>query len=260
MSVLSPAVHRAIVCVDVEGFGDRRRTNPDQVVARDGLYCALSRAFARSGMYWEDCYHEDRGDGALILIPSDVPKSLLVTDVPRELAAALSEHNQAHDPQERIRLRLAVHAGEIHHDAHGVAGTAINVAFRLLEAAPLKRALAGSSGVLAVIASRWFFEEVIRHTPASGPASYRRVPVAVKETRDSAWICRPDDPYPPDEPVDVEDVADDVLANAIAVTGQQIAKARYVSWGSRSDCWRRIPHRRRLLLRGVRRPGLGLPG
>jgi tetratricopeptide (TPR) repeat protein len=199
MSVLSPAVHRAIVCVDVEGFGDRRRTNPDQVVARDGLYRALSRAFTRSGMCWEDCYHEDRGDGALILVPSDVPKSLLVTDVPRELASALSEHNQAHDRQARIRLRLAVHAGEIHHDAHGVAGTAINVAFRLLEADPLKRALAGSSGVLAVIASRWFFEEVIRHTRASGPASYRRVQIAVKETRDSAWICRPDDPYLPDE-------------------------------------------------------------
>ena len=223
--MLSPAVHRAIVCVDVEGFGDRRRTNPDQVVARDGLYCALSQAFARSGMYWEDCYHEDRGDGALILIPPDVPKSLLVTDVPRELAAALSEHNQAHDRQERIRLRMAVHAGEIHHDAHGVAGTAINVAFRLLEAASLKRALAGSSGVLVVIASRWFFEEVIRHTPASGPASYRRVPIVVKETHDSAWICRPDDPYLPDELADVEDTADSVLFNAIAVTGQQIAKA-----------------------------------
>ena len=225
MSVLSPAVHRAIVCVDMEGFGDRRRTNPDQVMARDGLYRALSQAFARSGLYWEDCYHEDRGDGALILIPSDVPKSLLVTDVPRELAAALSEHNQAHDRQARIRLRLAVHAGEIHHDAHGVTGTAINVAFRLLEAAPLKRALAGSSGVLAVIASRWFFEEVIRHTPASGPASYRRVPIAVKETQDSAWICRPDDPYLPDELVNVEDVANGALVSAIAVTGQQIAKA-----------------------------------
>jgi len=225
MSVLSPAVHRAIVCVDVEGFGDRRRTNPDQVVTRDGLYGALSRAFARSGMYWEDCYHEDRGDGALILIPSDVPKSLLVTDVPRELAAALSEHNRAHDRQARIRLRLAVHAGEIHHDAHGVAGTAINVAFRLLEAAPLKRALAESSGVLAVIASRWFFEEVIRHTPASSPASYRRVPIVVKETKDTAWICRPDDPYLPDEPVNIEDVADGVLVSAIAVTGQQIARA-----------------------------------
>lgn len=225
MSVLSPAAHWAIVCVDVEGFGDRRRTNPDQVAVRDGLYDALSRAFARSRMPWEDCYHEDRGDGALILIPSDVPKSLLVTDLPRELAAALREHNQAHGRPERIRLRMAVHAGEIHHDAHGVAGTAINVAFRLLEAAPLKRALAGSHGVLAVIASRWFFEEVIRHTPASGPASYRRVPIVVKETRDSAWICRPDDPYLPDELVDVEDVADNVLVNAIAVTGQQLAKA-----------------------------------
>src|ERR1700733_415571 len=209
----------------MEGFGDRRRTNPDQVVARDGLYRALSQAFTRSGMCWEDCYHEDRGDGALILIPSDVPKSLLVTDVPRELAAALSEHNQAHARQARIRLRLAVHAGEIHYDAHGVAGTAINVAFRLLEAAPLKRALAGSSGVLAVIASRWFFEEVVRHAPASSPASYRRVPIAVKETQGSAWICRPDDPYRPDELVEVEDVADGVLGHAIAVTGQQIARA-----------------------------------
>ncbi len=225
MSVLSPAVHRAIVCVDVEGFGDRRRTNPDQLAARDGLYFALSQAFTRSGLYWEDCYHEDRGDGALILISPDVPKSLLVTDLPRELASALKEHNQARSRQERIRLRLAVHAGEVHYDAHGVAGASINMAFRLLEARPLKRALAGSSGVLAVIASRWFFEEVIRHTPASAPTSYRRVAIVVKETRDSAWICRPDHPYLPDELDKPEVIADSVLDNAIAVTGHQIAKA-----------------------------------
>jgi hypothetical protein len=225
MDVLSPAVHRAIVCVDVEGFGDRQRTNPDQVVARDGLYCALRQAFARSDIAWDDCYHEDRGDGALILVTTDVAKSVLVADVPRELAAALSEYNEAHDRPERIRLRLAVHAGEIHHDAHGVAGTAIIVAFRLLEAAPLKRALAGSNGVLAVIASRWFYDEVVRNTPASSPASYRRVSIVVKETRDSAWICRPDDPYLPGEPANVEDTADSALANAIAVTGHQIAKA-----------------------------------
>jgi hypothetical protein len=29
----------------------------------------------------------------------------------------------------------------------------------------------------------------------------RRVPIAVKETQDSEWICRPDDPYLPDEDV-----------------------------------------------------------
>ncbi len=48
-----------------------------------------------------------------------------------------------------------------------------------------------------MIASQWFFDEVIRHDPASGPALYRRVHVSVKETSATAWICRPDDPYPP---------------------------------------------------------------
>jgi tetratricopeptide (TPR) repeat protein len=199
MSALSPAVHRAIVCADVEGFGDRGRTNPDQVAVRDGLYRALQLAFTRSGLRWEDCYHEDRGDGVLVLVPPEVPKAVLVADFPGEMAAALGAHNKAHAQEARIRLRLAVHAGEVCHDEHGVAGAAINFAFRLLEAQPLKHALGGSRGVLAVIASQWFFEEVIRHDPACAPASYRRVPVVVKETRDAGWICLPDDPYPPGE-------------------------------------------------------------
>jgi hypothetical protein len=71
-----------------------------------------------------------------------------------------------------------MHAGEIHHDQHGVTGTAINTAFRLLDAEPLKQALRDSPGTLAVIASRWFFEEVIRHIPACAPASWRRVGVS----------------------------------------------------------------------------------
>ena len=198
MSTLPPPLHRAIICVDVEGFGDPRRTGPDQLAVRAGLYRALRAAFARSGASWQDCYHEDRGDGVLILVPPEVPKYLLAASVLGELAEALGEHNQAHRPQARIRLRLAMHAGEVCRDEHGVAGAAINTAFRLLAAEPLKQALAGSSGVLAVVASQWFFEEVIRHTPASGPAAYRRVQVSVKETETTAWICMPGDPYPPE--------------------------------------------------------------
>ena len=122
MSGVAPALHRAILCVDVEGFGDRRRTNPHQVVVRDGLYRSLRDAFTRSGVEWDACYHEDRGDGVLILVSPDVPKNLLVGKVPRELAAALSEHNRAYGIEARIRLRMAVHAGEIVSDAHGVVG------------------------------------------------------------------------------------------------------------------------------------------
>ena len=91
-------------------------------------------------------------------------------------------------------MRLVVHAGEVHRDGYGVTGTAINVAFRLLEAGALKQALSETSGVVAMIASQWFFEEVIRHTPASQPSTYRQVRVLVKETDELAWIRLPDSP------------------------------------------------------------------
>jgi hypothetical protein len=190
-----PALHKAIVCVDVEGFSDRRRINPDQLVVRAAFYAALRQAFTRSGIPWEgeDCYREDRGDGALILISPKVPKSLLTAALPPMLAAALHEHNRTTTPETRIRLRIALNAGEVHHDDHGVAATAINQSFRLLDAEPLKRALHDSAGTLALIASQWFYEDVIRHDRTTA-AAYRRVEVSVKEIRTAAWICLPDDP------------------------------------------------------------------
>jgi tetratricopeptide (TPR) repeat protein len=187
-----PALHRAILGVDIEGFADRRRTNPDQILVREGLYRSLEAACARSGIAWDACYREDRGDGALILVPPEIPKNLLVSRFPQELSVALRAHNDAHQEEARIRVRLAVHAGEIHRDGHGVASTAINIAFRLLEASELKQALRTSPGLVALIASRWFFEEVIRHTPASHPDAYRQVRVLVKETDELAWIALPD--------------------------------------------------------------------
>jgi tetratricopeptide (TPR) repeat protein len=192
---LTHALHRAIMGVDIEGFADRRRTNPDQILMRGGLYHCLETAFAGSGIAWESCYHEDRGDGALILVSPEIPKDLLVSQFPQELAVALHAHNQMHAAGSKIRVRLVVHAGEVHRDRHGVAGKAINVAFRLLEASELKQALRDSPGLVALIASSWFFEEVIRHTPASRPDSYRRVRVLVKETNELAWISLPEKPY-----------------------------------------------------------------
>src|SRR6266566_3147480 len=126
-----PAVHRTIVVVDVEGFGNPHRANPHLVAVRDGLYRVLRQAFSNASIPWASCDHEDRGDGVFVLIPPDVPKSLVAEALPRALAAALRAHNSAHTAAERIRLRLAVHAGEISYDDHGVASTAVNLTFRL---------------------------------------------------------------------------------------------------------------------------------
>jgi len=182
------AVHRSIVVVDVERFGDPARTNLDQLAVREALYRSLAQAFAESGIGWDSCVSADRGDGALILVPPEVPKTLLVTGLPGMLAAAVSRHNARCSEPERMRLRMALHAGEIYQDAHGVAGAAVNHGFRLAEAPELRSALAASPGVLAIIVSDWFFSEVVRHDPAAAPASYRRVQVTVKETAAAGWI------------------------------------------------------------------------
>jgi hypothetical protein len=194
-----PAVHRTILVVDVEGFGDQRRTNPHRLAVRDGMYRALQQAFGNAGIPWADCYQESCGDGVFVLIPAEVPKGIFVESMPRELAQALRDHNAAHRAEEQIRLRMALHAGEVYYDEHGVTAASINLAFRLLDAAPLKSVLKDSPGTLALIVSSWFFDEVVRHSAAGDAATYRPVQVAVKETTAVAWICRPDHPYPPDE-------------------------------------------------------------
>lgn len=194
------AVHRTIVVVDVEGFGDRRRTNRNQVAVRSGLYRVMRDAFRHAGILWADDGHEDRGDGVFVLVPAEVPKSLFVESLPSALVMALRAHNETHPCEERIRLRMALHAGEVNYDEHGVTAASINLAFRLLEARELKAALAGSAGVLAVIASSWFFEEVVRHSVAEADA-YRRVRVTVKETSATGWICLPDHITPAGESI-----------------------------------------------------------
>jgi tetratricopeptide (TPR) repeat protein len=192
------AVHRTIVVVDVEGFGDRRRTTPHQLAVREGLYCALRQAFDHTGIPWGACRHEDRGDGVLFLAPAETPKGPFVETLPYALVAALREHNNTHPAEEQIRLRMVLHAGEVVYDDQGVTAGSINLAFRLLEARPLKVALAESPGVLALVTSGWFFEEVVRHSPIIDPATYRPIRIVVKETSTVGWICLPDHPYPAD--------------------------------------------------------------
>ncbi len=186
--MLQPAVHRAILIVDVERFGDPARTNADQLAVRDAMYQALRQSFSSGRISWADCVTEDRGDGVLVLVPPVVPKSWLVTRLPACLAEALVRHNAAHPEQERIRLRMALHAGEVHQDPHGFAGVSINRAFRLIEAPASRTALRDSSGVVALIVSDWFYDEVVRHHPAAGPSCFRQVRVVMKETEMTAWV------------------------------------------------------------------------
>jgi class 3 adenylate cyclase len=180
--------HCTVIAVDIAGFGAHHRNNINQVRVRHGMYRAMQEAFTDAGVHWDACYREDRGDGVLLLAHADVSKSLFVDRLPNALVKALVRHNRLHPPAEKLRLRLALHAGEINYDQHGVTGSAINHTFRLLDAATAKEALANSSAVLAVVGSAWFFDEVIRHSEWSQVKAYRPIDVTNKETATSAWV------------------------------------------------------------------------
>ncbi|MFD0689331.1 hypothetical protein [Actinomadura fibrosa] len=160
--------YRAILAVDIEG--STRRTDPVKGELRRTLYQFLEEAFWRAGIE-ERCREAfvDRGDGALVLVhPLDeVPKTLLLHPVVPILGDLLDEYNSAltsvPDPDRRIRVRVAVHAGEVHSDGRGNFGEALDVACRLLDAPQTKRALRGASGPLVLVVSEDIYHGIVRH-------------------------------------------------------------------------------------------------
>ncbi|CAM3499715.1 tetratricopeptide repeat protein [Kibdelosporangium persicum] len=136
----------------------------------------------------------------MVIVPSTVPKSHFVEALPGELLTGLRAHNQAHPDEEQIRLRMALHAGEIHIDEHGVVGRAVNLAFRLLDWHVFRRMQSQSDALLAVIASVWFYEEVIWHSPAANWSAYQQVRVTNKDVDTAAWIFLPDATVRPGPP------------------------------------------------------------
>lgn len=187
-----------ICTVDIAGYGDMDRTRPNYVAMRAGMYESVRRAFAESAIPWEACFIQDLGDSILALAPSDIPKGAFAGKLPEALVTALEEHNAVHPVEEKIKLRLALHAGEVTVDRYGAASSAATLACRLLDAQPLKDNLAGSNGNLAVIVSDWFFTDVIRHHVEYAPEAYRKTKIGVKEFDGAGWIRLPDGVLPED--------------------------------------------------------------
>lgn len=217
---------RTVVAVDVVSFGDRSRTDVHRMVIREGLYQVVATAFVSAGIPWDACQVEDRGDGVLVIAPSDVSSESFVAALPDVLIDGLRRHNAAHAEPARIRLRMVVHSGEVRFDAHGVIGMAVVTAFRLLDAADLRQALAESDGLLGMVVSDSFFSEVVRSSPMSRPETYRPVRVAVKEYRAQAWIRLPDSP-PPRKSTTSLNAARDVL---VGFTAPDRDWADWITW------------------------------
>lgn len=170
---------RTIVVVDVASFSHPSRTSLDGMAVRPALYEVLKTAFAESDVDFGSVPVEDRSDGALILPPRETAR-ILAERLPVQLVVALRRHNSVRVPQARFKLRVGLTTGEVRHDGTAWTGSAIDLAFRILEAPRAKRALAQSGGSVVLVASERFFTDVIEHDPSLVPDSYQQFPVTVK--------------------------------------------------------------------------------
>ncbi|MEU3626896.1 hypothetical protein BS329_14335 [Amycolatopsis coloradensis] len=211
MAQSTQALDRTIVVVDVEGFTSPDRNPLDRLAVRQGMYEVLKTAFGESGVDFDSCAREDRGDGALILLPPGTTKSLVVDRLPDRMSVALVRHNHTRTPQAQIRLRVSLNSGEVLNDGNGWVGEAVDTAFRILDAQPAKDAFAKAGGMIAFIASERFFGDVIASDPGLLPELYRPIPVSVKTFTGTAYLRLHGElaaPVPKPRPAEPEPLAD----------------------------------------------------
>ncbi|TYB49730.1 cyclic nucleotide-binding domain-containing protein [Actinomadura chibensis] len=178
-----------IAYTDIAGFSASHRNDRDRLDMRRAMYRLLREAFEESGVPWSVCYLEDRGDGALIVVPPEVPTAAVVDAVIASLARRLRRHNEKASVPVRFQLRVAVHVGPVMPDPPGISGWALIRTARLLDARPLKDRLAASGADLGFIASTFVYESVIAHGPGYvNRAEYEPISCRVKKLKTEGWI------------------------------------------------------------------------
>lgn len=189
--IVPQPVHRALLSVDIQGSGRADRDNAASARAREVLFTELEQAFEASGVPWALCGREVTGDGMVVAVPPEFPKHLLVHPVLSHLAAGLRQHNRQASATTRVRVRAAVHAGDLLVDGYGATGRPQVLLARLLDAAPLRDALADApeTATVALLASDHFYTDVIAQGHRGvDPDTFTRVRVRRKETETDAWL------------------------------------------------------------------------
>jgi len=191
--------YRAIVALDIES--STTRPNPVKGELRHKAYELFEVALCTAGIVrrYRDRFI-DRGDGILALIhPVDqAPKALLLNRAVPLLGRLLAEYNASlprhSQPQRQLRLRVVVHAGDVHYDANGCYGEALDVAFRLLDAARVKKALRETADPLVLVISEDIHNSVVRHgyDGIDRQSFQRLVRVGVAGRRYPGWVRCPE--------------------------------------------------------------------
>ena len=185
--------YRSVVAVDIEKSSGRG--NQALLTIREALKRCLSESVERSGIVWDACLVEDLGDGLRVTVPAGTARTSLIHPLIPEVVARLREHNRLHAAPGRIRVRMAMHSGDVFIGSSGVpAGSSLIVLARMLDSRACRDALAKApqSAPLALLVSQHFYDETIAHGYVGIETDeFRRVEVEEREYTAGAWLYVP---------------------------------------------------------------------
>jgi len=187
---------RSLLALDIEHWSSRNAI--EQRHLQQDLTRLVDEALEAARIDPSEASRQATGDGLLLSFPADVPKRRLTQLFVHSLDESLREHvYRAHSPERRMRLRLALHSGDIVDDGAAWQGRAVVEVCRLLDAEVLRRVLReATTSMLAVLVSAHWYDEVIGAGWAS-EHGYRHVVVPGKDGVRQRWVRVPGLSSPP---------------------------------------------------------------
>ncbi|MFG2333227.1 hypothetical protein ACGFMM_26890 [Streptomyces sp. NPDC048604] len=189
------ALHRLVVFGEAVGSGTpgtdaRRRLRP-------AMYEAFGEAYAAVGLEPGAVRQEDRGDGILGALRPDMPPTLMVGRWIDTLYECLRAYNAGRE--QRLRLRVGMHAGLVLDDGRGLVGRAVDLACRLCDCPTAQEIMTAdpTADLLVVVSGRLYDNVVVEGGRYVEPGHYRPARVRSGETDENAWFHIPRRPAPP---------------------------------------------------------------
>ncbi|MGH3625678.1 MAG: hypothetical protein ACRDQ5_28555 [Sciscionella sp.] len=182
--------------------GSSNLPSRDPMSPRSAAYRVVGHAFDRAAVDPRQWVREEWGDGMMLLIDASVWKVDIVGPFLDHLVAALAEYNISRRLQDWLRLRIALHAGEVRRDESGWGGDDLTMTFRLNQAQEVKQHLADAARAQCIIvASDHIYRAIIRHEErVAWTAHYRAIQLARLDDPARAWIRIPGYETPPEPP------------------------------------------------------------
>ncbi|MDU0291476.1 CATRA conflict system CASPASE/TPR repeat-associated protein [Saccharothrix longispora] len=135
-----------------------------------------------------DCDHQGTGDGLMVFLPAHVDIQRAVPVLLRETTARLGLDNDTY--RDRLRVRMALDVGPMGLAALGFSGKIASVMGRLLDSAPLRRAVVDhpAADLVAMVSDRLHGYVVGEGVPDVAAEEFDRVDIAVKTFHAEAWL------------------------------------------------------------------------